>query len=104
MAVDITGALPQLSNLTTGLANVVTKVTVPSSATRVTFVPRTNAGKVSFGSAATGLTDGGALGAASYVTLTANASTELLLQGTFTFYVTSATAGTVVEVIVEGGR
>ena len=104
MAVDITGALPQLSNLTTGLANVVTKVTVPSGATRITFVPRTNASKVCFGSAASGLTDGGALGAAEYVTLNANAATQLFLQGTFTFFVTSATPSTVVEVVVEGGR
>lgn len=104
MAVSITGGLPQLSNVTTGLANVVTQVTVPSSATRVTFRPRTNAGKVSFGSAASGLTDGGALGAASYVTLTADAASQLMVQGATTFYVTSATASTVVEVIVEGGR
>jgi hypothetical protein len=103
MAVDITGALPQLDNFTTGSADVVTKVTVGAAAGFVTFRPRTNAGKVVFGAAASTLTDGGALGAAEYVVLVADAATQIKVQGTRTFFVTSATASTVVEVVVEGG-
>jgi hypothetical protein len=103
MAVAITGSLPQLDNLTTGSADVVTQITVGAGASKISFRPRANDAKLSFGAAASGLTDGGALGAAEYCTITAGAWTQLAIQGTRTFYITSGTGSTVIEVAVEGG-
>lgn len=106
MATVFSQPSPNLKLLTTGLANIVTKVTV--NADYVTFMPRTNASKLSYGEEASGLADGGALGSNGYKELPAGTGTKICCLGEngarreTTFYVTSATASTVVEIDTEG--
>lgn len=102
MAVSFSGALPQLENVTTGAANVCTQIILPAGVAKITFRPRGADAKVSFGASASGLTDGGALGAAKHVTLATDAYSQIAVDGTMVFFLTSASAATVVEVVIEG--
>lgn len=109
MAVTFSAPLPALDNITlSGVANTCTQITVPDSAGKVTFRARANAAKLAWGQS---LADGGALGAADYLTLPADTLIEIIVAGEgrtragiVDYYIASATASVVVEVCVEGAR
>ena len=99
-----TTTLPALDNVTTGAANVLQQIKLPlGDHCRISLYFRTNPGKVVFSG-----TDGGALGAADYLTIPADAWHEIHngsardRKGVTSIYVTSATASTVVELLIEG--
>lgn len=109
MAVDLTSLPPgQIYNLTTGDADKVTKVSI--RARFVTFEPRLNACKVSYGNAAivAALGDNSLIGSAHYKSIPAGVPTTLDFEdhvgpeGTVILYVTSATTLSVIEIDTEG--
>lgn len=112
--------IPQCDVVTTGLANILTEVDVDPRVKKLSFRPRANAAKLTWngagkgGTLVAGLADAGALGGAIYLTLPADTWTEVIVQrdlgtslpGVSILFVTSASAGTEIEIIGEqlGGR
>lgn len=98
---------PGMANFTTGAANVLTEVFLGRGGF-ISFFPRAAPAKICWGP---GFTDGGALGAAAYLTLPQDTWTELncacfpLLGNVAvaSVFVTTAAGGTVIEVAREMG-
>jgi len=104
MATTLAGtAFPEAVRITLGGSNVQTQLNVPAQASRLSVRFMSAAGNVAF----TG-SDGGSLGAA-YITLDADSWAEISLadgintsKGVGAVYLSSATASTVVEAMIEG--
>ena len=104
MAQTLSGAnYPEALRFTLGSSNVQTQLNVPNSASTLSVRFMSNGGNVAF----TG-SDGGSLGSA-YVTLDADSWAEISLadgigksKGVTAVYLSSSTASTVVECMVEG--
>lgn len=104
MAQTLDGSqFPQLLRFTLGGIDVATQVLFPSAARTATVRFETNAGKLAF----TG-TDGGAVNA-NHIAVTADATHQFSVtdginvsKGVAGFFVASATASTVISVMVEG--
>jgi hypothetical protein len=100
--------LPALANITlSGTPGNCTQVIIPAGASRVSIKARTSAAKLSFDST---LTDGGVIGAATYISLSADSMYEIRPQGmkkttadVLSYFLASTVASVVVEVLVEGG-
>lgn len=101
-------SLPAHLTFTMGNSNVATLVNVPAiGRLKLTLVFVTNAGKFS---TASGLTDGGAIGA-NYVPCNADTPNEIVLGSSpaigiaapTTFFVASATGSTVCHAMIEDG-
>lgn len=108
MATTLAAPLPVVANITlSATPGNCSKVTIPANASRVSVKFRTNAGKLSFDSA---LTDDGAIGASTFIACSADQMYEFRVAGldkvrgdVLSFYLASATASVVAEVLVEGG-
>ena len=104
MAQTLDGSIfPQAVRFTLGGSNVQTQLNIPHTASALSVRFLSNAGSVAF----TG-SDGGTVGAA-YITLDADSWAEISLadginssKGVTSVYLSSATASTVVETMIEG--
>lgn len=107
MAATVTSRpLPSVRHVTCTVADTWYEITVPTGALKVSFNPATNASRLGFESAAgTPLTDTAAYAASDLSTpLVADVYTETIrTPGDRTsYFVSSASAGTVITVVVEG--
>lgn len=100
------------ANVTTGSANVCTRVDAPANARRFRILSRVNDAKLTFDATAT---DGGALASLAYETIPAGVPLEFTIPGVVgksrnldsaaaasnsrRFFVTSATGSTAIEVV-----
>lgn len=108
MATTIASPLPAIANITlSATPGNVTQVIIPAGAARVSIKARTSAAKLALDST---LTDGAAIGASPYIALSADAMYEIRPFGmkkttadVLSYFIASATASVVVEVLVEGG-
>ena len=104
MATTLAGtAFPEAVRITLGASNIQTQLNVPAQASRLSVRFMSNAGNVAF----TG-SDGGSLGSA-YISLDADSWAEISLadgintsKGVGAVYLSSSTASTVVEAMIEG--
>lgn len=104
MASTLAGsAFPEAVRITLGGSNVLTKLNIPHTASKLSVRFMTNDGMVAF----TG-SDGGSLGSA-YISLDGDSWAEISLsdginssKGVTAVYLSSATGSTIVEAMIEG--